>query len=75
MIIKFSFFFPLKSKGATVNMNGTALYEAVAVIGKFNILFKLIIKILFKKVIFIAQLNNRELSFVDLVIARFYTFS
>lgn len=56
-------------------MNGTALYEAVAVIGKFNILFKLIIKILFKKVIFIAQLNNRELSFVDLVIARFYTFS
>jgi len=30
-------------------MNGTALYEAVAVIWKFNILFKSLIKILLKK--------------------------
>lgn len=35
--------------GATINMDGTALYEAVAVI-------------------FIAQLNNRSLSFVDLIV-------
>ncbi len=37
--------------GATVNMNGTALYEAVAVI-------------------FIAQLNGKEMTFVDYVLAR-----
>lgn len=35
--------------GATINMDGTALYEAVAVI-------------------FIAQLNDRSLSFVDLIV-------
>lgn len=36
-------------------MDGTALYEAVAVI-------------------FIAQLNNRNLEFIDLVITRFQSF-
>ncbi len=37
--------------GATVNMDGTALYEAVAAI-------------------FIAQINGRDLSFVDLIVTR-----
>lgn len=37
--------------GATVNMNGTALYEAIAVI-------------------FIAQLNDKEMTFVDYVLTR-----
>jgi Na+/H+-dicarboxylate symporter len=39
--------------GATVNMDGTALYEAVAAI-------------------FIAQINGRDLQFVDLVVTRYY---
>ncbi len=37
--------------GATVNLDGTALYEAVAAI-------------------FIAQMNNIPLQFVDLVVTR-----
>lgn len=38
--------------GATINMDGTALYEAVAAI-------------------FIAQINNIDLKFVDCIVARY----